>query len=67
MPVDRKALGERKVEALQREIERLENDQVKRKELIGKLSNMQRSQSRSRREQDRLLVGRIREDRADFW
>ncbi|XP_048746898.2 uncharacterized protein LOC125659312 isoform X2 [Ostrea edulis] len=55
MPVDRKALGKRKVEALQREIERLENDQEKRKELIGKLSNMQRTQSRSQREQDRLL------------
>ncbi|XP_062567851.1 uncharacterized protein LOC134230091 isoform X2 [Saccostrea cucullata] len=55
MPVDREALGEKKMEALQKEIARLENDQVKRKELIDKLSNMQRTQNRNKKEQDRLL------------
>ena len=57
MPVDRETLGEKKVEALQRQIERLENDQVKRKELIEKLSSMQRTQDKNKREQQqRLLV-----------
>ena len=57
MPVDREALGEKKVEALQRQIERLENDQVKRKELIEKLSSMQKTQDKNKREQQqRLLV-----------
>ena len=57
MLVDREMLGEKKVEALQRQIERLENDQVKRKELIEKLSSMQRTQDKNKREhQQRLLV-----------
>lgn len=57
MPVDREMLGEKKVEALQRQIERLENDQVKRKELIEKLSSMQKTQDKNKREQQqRLLV-----------
>lgn len=54
MPVDRGVLGEKKVEALQRQIERLENDQMKRKELIEKLS---RNQDKNQRDhQEKLLV-----------
>lgn len=54
MPVDRGVLGEKKVEALQRQIERLENDQMKRKELIEKLS---KNQDKNQREhQEKLLV-----------
>ncbi|XP_022340987.2 uncharacterized protein LOC111135323 isoform X3 [Crassostrea virginica] len=56
MPVDREMLGEKKVEALQRQIERLENDQVKRKELIEKLSSMQRTQDKNKREQQQRLL-----------
>lgn len=53
MPVDRGVLGEKKVEALQRQIERLENDQMKRKELIEKLS---KNQDKNQREhQEKLL------------
>lgn len=54
MPVDRGVLGEKKVEALQRQIERLENDQMKRKELIEKLS---KNKDKNQREhQEKLLV-----------
>lgn len=54
MPVDRGVLGEKKVEALQRQIERLENDQMKRKELIEKLSKNQ--DKNQRKHQEKLLV-----------
>uniref|UniRef100_A0A8W8IQI2 Uncharacterized protein n=1 Tax=Magallana gigas TaxID=29159 RepID=A0A8W8IQI2_MAGGI len=53
MPVDRGVLGEKKVEALQRQIERLENDQMKRKELIEKLSKNQ--DKNQRKHQEKLL------------
>lgn len=54
MPVDRGVLGEKKVEALQRQIERLENDQMKRKELIEQLSKNQ--DKNQRKHQEKLLV-----------
>ncbi|XP_021356335.1 uncharacterized protein LOC110452255 isoform X2 [Mizuhopecten yessoensis] len=55
MPIDRDKLGQRKVEKIQREIEKLEKEQLDKKELIERLSRMQDNQSRQQEIQNNVL------------
>ncbi|XP_033760619.1 uncharacterized protein LOC117342547 [Pecten maximus] len=55
MPVDRDKLGQRKVEKIQREIEKLEKEQSDKKELIERLSRMQENHDRQTEIQNNVL------------
>ncbi|XP_060063880.1 uncharacterized protein LOC132544320 [Ylistrum balloti] len=55
MPVNRDQLGQRKVEKIQREIERLEKEQVNKKELIERLSRLQQNEDRQKEIQNNVL------------
>ncbi|KAK3094520.1 hypothetical protein FSP39_002797 [Pinctada imbricata] len=56
MPIDRARIGEKKVEKIQEEIDRLENDQRQRRELIDKLTRIQDVEDRKTKQQNHITV-----------